>query len=96
MDKGYIRPNVSPWGALFLFVKKKCGTLKLCIDYKKLNKVTIKNRYLLPRIDDMFDQLKGAVVFSKIVLRFGYHQVHIKEEIYKTSFHTMYGIMSFL
>ena len=69
LDKGYIRSTVSPWGAPVLFVKKKDGTLRLCIDYRKLNKVTIKNKYLLPRIDDLFDQLKGAIVFSKIYLR---------------------------
>jgi hypothetical protein len=75
MDKGYIRPSVSPWGAPVLFVKKKDGTLRLCIDYRQLNKVTIKNKYPLPRIDDLFDQLGGASVFSKIDLRLGYHQV---------------------
>ena len=73
LDKGYIRPSVSPWGALVLFVKKKDGTLRLCIDYVQLNKVTIKNMYMLPRIDDLFDQLKVVVVFSKIDLRSGYH-----------------------
>jgi hypothetical protein len=75
MDKGYIRPNVSPWGAPVLFVKKKDGTLRLCVDYRQLNKVTIKNKYPLPRIDDLFDQLGGASIFSKIDLRSGYHQV---------------------
>jgi hypothetical protein len=75
MDKGYIRPSMSPWGAPVLFVKKKDGTLRLCIDYRQLNKVTIKNKYPLPRIDDMFDQLGGASIFSKIDLRSGYHQV---------------------
>jgi hypothetical protein len=75
MDKGYIWPNVSPWGALVLFVKKKDGTLRLCIDYRQLNKVTIKNKHPLPRIDDLFDQLGGAYIFSKIDLRSGYHQV---------------------
>ena len=73
LDKGYIRASVSPWGAPVLFLKKKDGTLKLCIDYRKLNKVTIKNRYLLLRIDDLFNQLKGAVVFSKIDMRSRYH-----------------------
>jgi hypothetical protein len=80
MDKGYIRPSMSPWGAPVLFVKNKDGTLRLCIDYRKLNKVTIKNKYPLPRIDDLFDQLGGASIFSKIDLRSGYHQVRIKGE----------------
>jgi hypothetical protein len=75
MDKGYIYPSVSPWGALVPFVKKKDGTLRLCVDYRQLNKVTIKNKYPLPRIDDLFDQLGGASIFSKIDLRSGYHQV---------------------
>ena len=87
LDKGYIMPSVSPWGAPVLFVKKKDGTIKLCIDYKQLNKVDYKNRYLLLRIDDFFDHLKWEVVFLKIELRSGYHQVHNKEEeIYKTTF----------
>ena len=77
LDKGYIRPSVSPWGAPVLFVKKKDGTMKLCIDYRQLNKVTIHNKYPLPRIDDLFDQLQGARVFSKIDLRSGYHQLKI-------------------
>jgi hypothetical protein len=75
MDKGYIRPSVSPWGAPVLFVKKKEGTLRLCIDYRQLNKVTIKNNYPLPRIDDLFDQLGRASIFSKIDLWSRYHQV---------------------
>ena len=75
IDKNYIRPNVSPWGALVIFVKKKDETLRICIDYHQLNKMTIKKRYPLPHIDDMFDQLRGATVFSKIDLRSGYHQV---------------------
>jgi hypothetical protein len=73
LDKGFIRPSNLPWGAPVLFVKKKDGTLHLYIDYRQLNKVTVKNRYPLPRIDDLFDQLKGARVFSKIDLRSGYH-----------------------
>ena len=73
LDKGYIRPSVSPWGALVLFVKKKDGTMRLCIDYRQLNKVTIRNEYPFPWIDDLFDQLQGARVFSKIDLRSGYH-----------------------
>jgi hypothetical protein len=89
LKKGYICPRVSPWGAPVLFVKKKDGTLRLCIDFKQLNKVTIKNKYPLPRIDDLFDQLKDAKIFSKIYLRSGYHQVRIKDEdINKTAFRT--------
>ena len=68
LEKGFIRPSVSPWGAPVLFVKKKDDTLWLCVDYRQLNKMTVKNKYLLPRIDDLFDQLKGAIVFSKIDL----------------------------
>eukprot|EP00253_Pinus_taeda_P021892 PITA_21892 len=77
VDKGYIRPSASPWGAPILFVKNKDSTLRLCIDYRQLNKVTIKNRYLLPRINDMFGQLKGVAVFSKVDLRAGYHQTEV-------------------
>jgi len=95
-DKGYIRPNLSPWGALVLFVNNKDGTLILCIDYMQLNKVTIKNKYPLWRIDDLFDQLKGAEVLSKIDLRSGYHHVPIKEEnIYQETFRTRYGHYEF-
>ena len=79
MDKDYIRPSVSPWGAPVLFVRKKDGSLRLCIDYRELNKVAIKNKYPLPRIDDLFDQLRGAGIFSKIDLRSGYHQLRIAE-----------------
>nr|GFB65073.1 putative reverse transcriptase domain-containing protein [Tanacetum cinerariifolium] len=74
-DEGFIRPSSSPWGAPVLFVKKKDGSFRMCIDYRELNKLTIKNRYLLPRIDDLFDQLHGSSVYSKIVLRSGYHQL---------------------
>ena len=96
LEKRYIRPSVSPWDAPILFVKKKDGTLILCIDYMQLDKVTIKNRYPLPRINDLFDQLNKAIVFLKIYLRFGYHQVCIKEEdIYKTAFRTRYGNYEF-
>jgi hypothetical protein len=96
LKKGYIHPSVSPWGAPVLFVKKKDGTLILCIDFRQLNKVTIKNKYPLPRIDDLFDQLKDAKIFSKIDLRSGYHQVRIKEEdISKTAFRTRYGHYEF-
>ena len=97
LDKGFIRPSVSPWGAPVLFVKKKDGSLRLCIDYRELNKVTVKNKYPLPRIDDLFDQLQGASVFSKIDLRSGYHQLKVKkDDILKTAFRTRYGHYEFL
>ena len=97
LEKGFIRPSVSLWGAPLLFVKKKDGTLWLCIDYKQLNKLTINNKYLLPRIDDLFDQLKGASIISKITLRSGYHQLRIKDvDVHKTAFRTQIDIMSSL
>ena len=97
LDNGYIRPSVSPWGAPVLFVRNKDDTLILCIYYKQLNKVTIKNMYPLQRIDDLFDQLKGETLFSKIDLRLGYHQVRIKEEdIYKTAFRSRYWHYEFV
>jgi hypothetical protein len=77
LDKGYILPSASPWGAPVIFVMKKDGTQRMCMDYHSLNEVTIKNKYPLPRIDDLFDQLKGACVFSQIDLRSGYHQLKI-------------------
>ena len=92
LDKGFIRPSMSPWGAPVLFVKKKDGSMRLCIDYRELNAVSVKNKYPLPRIDDLFDQLRGASVFSKIDLRSGYHQIRIAEgDIEKTAFRTRYG-----
>ena len=97
LDKGFIRPSNSPWGAPVLFVRKKDGTHRLCIDYRQLNKITMKNKYPLPRIDDLFDQLKGARAFSKIDLRSGYYQMKIKEaDVAKTAFRTRYGHYEFL
>src|SRR5438132_7214080 len=96
LQKCFIRPSVSPFGAPVLFVHKKEGTLRLCIDYRALNKITIKNRYPLPRIEDLVDHLSGACYFTKIDLYSGYHQIHIKEEdIYKTAFRTRYGHYEF-
>ncbi|GJW61370.1 putative reverse transcriptase domain-containing protein [Tanacetum coccineum] len=95
-DKGFIRPSHSPWGAPVLFVKKKDGALRMCIDYRELNKLTIKNRYPLPRIDDLFDQLQGARYFSKVDLRSGYHQLRVHEDdIPTTAFQTRYGHFKF-
>jgi hypothetical protein len=89
LDKGYIHPSSSPWGCPALFVKKKDGSLRLCVDYRPLNAVTIKNKYPLPRIDVLFDQLAGAKVFSKIDLRSGYHQIKIRPcDIPKIAFST--------
>ena len=97
LDKGFIRPSTSPWGVPVLFAKKKDKTLQLCIDYRQLNRVTIKNRYPLPRIDDLFDQLRGAQVYSKIDLRTGYHQLRVRETgIPKTAFRTRYGHYEFM
>ncbi|GJY43752.1 putative nucleotidyltransferase, ribonuclease H [Tanacetum coccineum] len=95
-DKGFIRPSLSPWGAPILFVKKKDGSFRMCIDYRELNKLTVKNRYPLPRIDDLFDQLQGSQFFSKIDLRSGYHQLRVHEDdIPKTAFRTRYGHFEF-
>nr|GEY25013.1 putative reverse transcriptase domain-containing protein [Tanacetum cinerariifolium] len=95
-DKGFIRPSSSPWGAPVLFVKKKDESFRMCIDYRKLNKLTMKNRYPLPRIDDLFDQLQGSSVYSKIDLRSSYHQLRVREEdIPKTAFRTHYGHYEF-
>ncbi|GJS37635.1 putative reverse transcriptase domain-containing protein [Tanacetum coccineum] len=95
-DKGFIRPSSSPWGAPVLFVKKKDGSFRMCIDYRELNKLTVKNRYPLLRIDDLFDQLQSSSVYSKIDLRSGYHQLRVREEdIPKTAFRTRYGHYEF-
>ena len=96
LEKGYIRPSSSPWGAPVLLVEKKDGTLRMCVDYRSLNEVTIKNKYPLPMINDLFDQLEGASVFSKIDLRSGYHQLKIREkDIPKTAFTTRYGLYEY-
>ena len=92
LDKGFIRPSISPWGAMVLLVKKKYGSLRMCIDYRQLIKVTIKNKYPLPLINDLFDQLLRASYFSKIDLRSRYHQLRVKnEDIPKTALQTRYG-----
>jgi hypothetical protein len=97
LDKGYIRSSTSPWGCPALFVKKKDQSLRMCVDYQPLNAVTIKNKYHLPRIDILFDQLVWAKVFSKIDLRSGYHQIKIRaEDIPKTAFSTRYGLYEYL
>ncbi|GJV25252.1 putative reverse transcriptase domain-containing protein [Tanacetum coccineum] len=95
-DKGFIRPSFSPWGAPVLFVKNKDGSFQTCIDYREQNKLTVKNRYPLLRVDDLFDQLQGSSVYSKIYLRSGYHQLRVREEdIPKTAFRTWYGHYKF-
>ena len=97
VSKGFVRSSTSPWGAPVLFMKKKNGSLRLCIDYRELNKVTIRNQYPLPHIDDLFYQLQGARVFSKIDLRSSYHQLKIRsEDVPKTAFRTRYGHYEFL
>jgi hypothetical protein len=89
LSKGLIRPGASPWGSPVLFVDKQDGTIRLCVDYRKLNEVMIKNKYPLPKIEDLFNQLNGAKVFSKIDLRTGYHQLKVREsDIPKTAFTT--------
>ncbi|GJW47711.1 putative reverse transcriptase domain-containing protein [Tanacetum coccineum] len=96
LEKGFIRPSLSPWGDPVLFVKKKDGSFRMCIDFHELNKLTIKNHYPLPRIDDLFDQLQGLSVYSKIDLQSGYHQLYIKaEDIPITPFRTRYGHFEF-
>ena len=97
LEKGLIQPSSSPWGCLALFVKKKDKFLRMCVDYRPLNAVTIKNKYPLPRIDILFDQLARAKVFSMIDLRSGYHQIKIRpEDIPKTAFSTRYGLYKYL
>jgi hypothetical protein len=97
LDKGYIRLSSSPWGCPALFVKKKDGSLRMCVDYHPLNAVTIKNKYPLPRIDVLYNQLASAKVFSKIDLRSGYHQIKIRpSDITKIAFSTRYGLYEFL
>jgi hypothetical protein len=96
-EAGYIRPSSSPWGASVLFVQKKDGSQRMCVDYRSLNDVTIKNMYPLPRIEDLFDQMRGARVFSKIDLRSGYHQMKTRPlDIPKTTFSTRYGLYEFM
>ncbi|GJV14391.1 putative reverse transcriptase domain-containing protein [Tanacetum coccineum] len=96
-EKGFIRPSSSPWGAPVLFVKKKDGSFRMCIDYRELNKLTVKNRYPLPRIDDLFDQLQGSRYFSKIDLRSGYHHLRVREQdIPKTAFKTRLHLNKFI
>ncbi|GKE22908.1 putative reverse transcriptase domain-containing protein [Tanacetum coccineum] len=95
-NKGFIRLSSSPWEAPVLFVKKKYVSFQICIDYRELNKLTVKNRYPLPRIDDLFDQLQGSRVYSKIDMRSGYHQLRVREEdIPKIAFRTRYGHYEF-
>jgi hypothetical protein len=95
-EAGYVCPSSSPWGAPVLFVQKKGGSQRMCVDYKSLNDVTIKNKYPLPRIEDLLDQMRGARVFSKIDLRSGYHQMKIRpSDIPKTAFSTRYGLYEF-
>ncbi|GKD54621.1 putative reverse transcriptase domain-containing protein [Tanacetum coccineum] len=95
-DRGFIPPSTSPWGAPVLYVKKKDGYFRMCINYRDLNKLIVKNRYPLPRIDNLFDQLQGSSVYSKIDLRSGYHQLRVRDEdIPKTAFRTRYGQYEF-
>ena len=103
MDTNFIRPSSSPWGAPVIFVEKKDGTLRMCVYYRSLNEVTIKNKYPLPRIKDLFDQLRGARVFFKIDLRLGYHQLKIRPSdiektafIEKIAFTTRYGLYEYI
>jgi hypothetical protein len=96
-SKGFIRPNSSPWGAPMLFVENKDGTQQMCVDYRSLNEVTSKNKYPLPQIEDLFNQMKGVSVFSKISLRSDYHQLKIREsDVPKTTFRTRYGLYEYI
>jgi hypothetical protein len=97
LEKDYIRPSTLPWAAPMLFVEMKDGTKRMCIDYRSLNEVTVKNKYPLLRIEDLFDQLRGAIVFSKIDMRSGYHQLRIRPlDIPKTAFINKYGLYEFM
>jgi hypothetical protein len=97
LDKGYIRSSSSPWGCPALFVKKKDQSLRLCVDYRPLNAVTVKNKYPLPRIDILFDQFSSAKIFSKVDLHSGYHQIKIhSKDVPKTAFSTRYGLYEYL
>jgi hypothetical protein len=97
LEQGFVRPSASPWGSLVLFMEKKDGTERMCIDYRTLNSMTIKNKYPLPRIEDLLDRLKKAKFFSKIDLRSSYHQMKIREQdIPKTAFTTRYGLYEFV
>lgn len=97
VDSGFIQPSKSPYGAPVLFVKKKDGTMRMCVDYRELNRITVKNRYPLPCVEELFDRLRGAKYFSKIDLRSGYHQVRIHpDDVHKTAFRTRYGHFEFL
>jgi hypothetical protein len=97
LEKGFIRPSSSPWGAPDLFMNKKDGSRRMCVDYRNLNEVPIKNKYSVPWIEDLFDQMRGAKVFSKIDLMLGYYQLKIRtEEVPKTAFTTRYGLYEFL
>ncbi|KAH0724973.1 hypothetical protein KY284_000838 [Solanum tuberosum] len=97
LDKGFIRPSISPWGVLVLFVKKKYCSLRMCIDYRQLKKFTIKNKYPIPRIDDLFHKLQGASNFSMIDLRSGYYQLRVRDsDIPKIAFRTWYGHYEFV
>jgi hypothetical protein len=96
LETGFICPSSSPWGAPVIFVEKKDGTQRMCVDYRLLNEVNIKNKYPLPRIEDLFDQMRGAKVFSKIDLHSGYHQMKIRwSDIPKTTFTTRYGLYEY-